>query len=79
VIGFALASAFAWAAPSGNWLIAARAVQGASAAAMAPLSLVIVVDAAPLASAAGHPSLQPILEVRVAGATSHIRRGSHTR
>jgi hypothetical protein len=43
VIGFA----FAGAAPSGNWLIAARAVQGASAAAMIPASLAIVVDAFP--------------------------------
>ncbi len=45
VIGFACASAFAGAAPSGNWLIAGRAVQGVCAAAMLPASLAIVFDA----------------------------------
>lgn len=47
VIGFTLASAFAGAAPSGNWLIAGRALQGVAAAAMLPASLTIVVDAFP--------------------------------
>jgi EmrB/QacA subfamily drug resistance transporter len=44
---FALASAAAGAAPSGDWLIAARAVQGVGAAAMMPTSLALVVGAFP--------------------------------
>jgi EmrB/QacA subfamily drug resistance transporter len=47
VVVFALASAAAGAAPDGDLLIAARAVQGVGAAAMMPASLAIVVDAFP--------------------------------
>lgn len=42
VVGFAAASAAAGLATSGSWLLAARAVQGASAALLAPAALALV-------------------------------------